>query len=635
MEKFQQILTNHWGFQNFRKLQKEIINSVYQGNDTLGLMPTGGGKSITFQVTALAMEGICLVVTPLIALMKDQVLNLSKKNIDAIAIHSGLSNEEIKFALNKCKYGHVKFLYTSPERLQIDSFIKSITQMKICLIAVDEAHCISQWGYDFRPAYLKISSLRSYFPNVPILALTATATKIVIDDIQEKLLFKSKNVFRKSFKRKNINYLVRTKEDKLKFLLKIFDTIKGSSIIYVRNRIKTKEIASFLNKNGKKADFFHAGLSEEVKNRKQNDWTNEKFKIIVSTNAFGMGIDKSNVRAVIHYDLTDTIESFFQESGRAGRDEKEAYSVIIFNKQDETKLKRLINSRFPNKDAIKNIYNSTANFLNIGVGESKNISYPLNISEFCQKFKYFPTQVYNSFKVLKTGGYIDFTSDLNKHSRIHFITKRDDLYKFQVANKKFDTFIKLILRLYSGVFSTYVKINEDYIAQKALTTKDVVYDYLTKLSQMKIIKYIPYLKSPYIEFIDGRLPSKQLIIGKKIYEDKKAMLESKIDDILNYVKNESDCRENMLLKYFDEDVSSPCGKCDNCRKSKSKSKDLSNLEFDKINTSIKKLTLNKALTLDNIFSNLQYEEKKVMKVLRWLIDNNKLRYTEEQKLKWN
>ncbi len=634
MNKYQQILTKYWGYSNFRPLQEDIIKSVAdEGKDTLGLLPTGGGKSIIFQVPALAKPGICLVVTPLIALMKDQVQNLAKKEIKASAIYTGMTKHEIEIALENCIFGNTKFLYLSPERLNTELFLAKLPRMNVNLIAIDEAHCISQWGYDFRPSYLQIADIRKHLPDVPILALTATATPEVVEDIQEKLQFKQKNVFQKSFERKNLVYIVRTVEDKLRYLLKIVKTNSGCGVVYVRNRKKTKEIALFLQENKVSADYFHAGIKPEDKDAKQEAWKNGTIRIIVSTNAFGMGIDKSNVRFVVHMDLPDSLEAYFQEAGRGGRDEKTAYAVLLYNDNDKVKLEKSVSDSFPEKEKIKNIYNALGNYFQLPVGSGKNQSFNFDIGDFASRYTIQIITIYNSLKFLQKEGYIEYTDEVFNPSRIYFTTNRDDLYKFQVANAHFDSFIKLVLRTYTGLFTTYVSIDEKYLAKKANTTVDVIYKYLQNLNKQGIIIYIPQQKLPYVIFTEERLDEKSLIIGKDNYDELKKRYISRINSVINYATSTAKCRSELLLQYFGEKDTVRCGNCDICRKRNEL--ELSKYEFDLILEKVKTMLRQNPYRLEDIIKITAEKEEKVLSVIQWLQENNKIIYNEKMELKWH
>ncbi|MDX2414016.1 MAG: ATP-dependent DNA helicase RecQ [Bacteroidales bacterium] len=509
VDDYKRILTRYWGYSSFRPLQLDVIKSVAEGRDTLVLMPTGGGKSITFQVPALAKEGICLVITPLVALMKDQVDRLKKMEIRAMAIHAGMMKEEISISLDNCIYGDYKFLYISPERLRSEVFRNRVQKMNVSLVAVDEAHCISQWGYDFRPSYLKIAELRDLLPEgTPFLGLTATATPNVVDDIMQKLCFREKNVLSTSFIRKNIVYVARKLDNKEAYLLRTLNKIDGQGIIYVRSRKKSREIATFLVQNNITAEFYHAGLSRELREQKQNIWMSGRVRIMVSTNAFGMGIDKEEVRFVIHWDIPDSIESYFQESGRAGRDGKKAWAVQLFSKADIARARDRIRINFPPVDRIKDIYELLCNFLEIPIGGGKDTISDFNIGHFVSKYKLSVSEAYNSIKFLEKNGYLELTEELNNPSRVHFIVTRDDLYKFQVAKATMDSFIKLLLRSYTGMFNGFVAINEDYLSKKSGLDREKIYNIMTQLSSLNIIRYIPGKKSALILLMEERLDRK-------------------------------------------------------------------------------------------------------------------------------
>lgn len=495
MEKHLAILKQYWGYDCFRELQGDIISSVGAGKDTLGLMPTGGGKSITFQVPALAKEGICIVVTPLIALMKDQVENLKKRRIKAAAIYAGMTKAEIMTTLDNCQYGDYKFLYVSPERLATELFINRIQHLSVNLLAIDESHCISQWGYDFRPSYLKIAEIREHLPNVPVLALTATATPEVVKDIQEKLHFPQENVFQKSFERKNVAYVVRHTEDKLEQLLKILSSVKGTSIVYVRDRKKTKEIADLLNGKGITAEHFHAGLTHDTKDARQARWKSGETRVIVSTNAFGMGIDKPDVRTVVHLDLPDSLEAYFQEAGRAGRDEKKAYAILLYNKTDDTKIKKRINDSFPDKERVKLTYDKLGYYFELGVDSGEGAVFPFNLNDFCIKFKLPMLPTYSALKTLEQAEYLELTDEMDNPSRLMFIMGREDLYSFQVNNPELDKLMQILLRSYTGLFTEYAHINEDMLAKRMESTRQTVYDQLILLSKYGVISYIPAKKN--------------------------------------------------------------------------------------------------------------------------------------------
>ena len=634
MNKYQQILVKYWGYTSFRELQEEIIRSVdEEKKDTLGLLPTGGGKSIIFQVPALLNEGMCLVITPLIALMKDQVENLKKQKIKAAAIYSGMTYHEIDIILNNCIYGAYKFLYVSPERLSTDIFLARIEKMNINLLVVDEAHCISQWGYDFRPAYLKIAEIRKHLPGVPVLALTATATHEVAKDIQQQLHFKEENIFRKSFERKNLVYFVRQTEDKLKDLLKVVKSIKGSGIVYVRNRRKTKEISNFLQQNKISADYFHAGLDPKLKDYKQKAWKNGSIRIIVSTNAFGMGIDKANVRFVIHVDLPDSPEAYYQEAGRAGRDGKKAFAVLLYHKSDNAKLKKRISDSFPEKDFIRRVYEALGNYYEIPEGAGKGRMLDFKIGDFISKFNLPALQTYNAVKLLQNDGYIELSEEFFTNSKLMFIVQQTDLYKLQVANKSMDIFIKTVLRTYGGLFSNYVIIDENYIAKQLKTKVEVIYEFLQQLDKLKIVKYIPQRKIPFIIWTEERLEQKNLRISKENYENRKENFAKRIDAILHYASSKTKCRSQILLEYFDEKNPNRCGQCDVCRNRNKL--ELSKYEFDLILEAVKPKLKLQEMSLTELLENCQFNEDKLLKVISWLAENEKIILSPNNKYKWN
>jgi len=632
IEPYRQILTKYWGFTSFKPLQEDIIRSVAEGRDTLGLMPTGGGKSVTFQVPALAQEGICLVITPLIALMKDQVNRLNDLEIKSIAIHSGMTSEEIDNALENSVFGDYKFLYISPERISTKVFQAKVTRLKLSMVVIDEAHCISQWGYDFRPSYLKIASLRDYIDQkVPFLALTASATPQVIDDIMKKLVFRGKNVLKTSFHRKNISYLVRKVEEKGTYLVKTLQKTKGSGIVYVRSRKRCKEVAELLVANGISADFYHAGLTDELRDRKQASWMMGETRVIVATNAFGMGIDKSEVRFVIHWDIPDSIESYFQESGRVGRDGKPAFAVLLYTPADKARLTDTIRKKFPPIDKIKDIYESLCNYLQVPLGSGKDNVFEFNMYDFVSKYRLPVIETYNSLQFLQREGYMEFTEEINNPSRVHFIVSRDDLYKFQVANETFDGFIKLLLRSYTGMFSEFVPVNEDALSRKSAATRDTIYQYLVKLSSLNIIRYIPGKKSALVILTEERLMRKALLISPDNYLNVKEKYEIRLNRMIEYADSDGHCRSVYLLEYFGEE-SDRCGICDVCRERNEL--DLSKYEFDIILEEIKSILSENNPDAGELVKLIDYPEDRVIKVIRWLLDHNKILQDRDHKLSW-
>jgi ATP-dependent DNA helicase RecQ len=630
---YKQVLVKYWGYSAFRPLQEEIITSVVSGFDTLALMPTGGGKSITFQVPALVKDGICLVITPLISLMKDQVNRLNSLEIKALALHSGMSAEEIDITLENAIFGDYKFLYVSPERIGTRLFQAKAGRLNLSIVAIDEAHCISQWGYDFRPSYLKIARLRDHISDkVPFLALTASATPAVVDDIMEKLEFRKKNLLRTSFARKNISYLVRQVEDKAAYLVKTSGKMGGCGIVYVRSRKRCREVAELLEENGISADYYHAGLSDELRDSKQGKWTKGETRIIVATNAFGLGIDKADVRYVIHWDLPDSIENYYQESGRAGRDGKQSFAVLLLSPSDTSRLKDSVRKKFPPIDRIKDIYEAVCNYLQIPLGSGKEIVYDFNMSEFVTKYRLPVIETYNALQFLQREGYMEFTEEINNPSRVHFIVSRDDLYKFQVANEAFDTFIKLLLRSYTGMFSEFVPINEDALSKKSAASRDTIYNFLVRLSSFNIIKYIPGKKTALIIMTEERLDRKSLLISPENYLHVKEKYEERLSRMIDYAESENKCRSVTILNYFGEE-SDRCGSCDICRERNEVG--LSKYEFDLILERIKSILLVDRIDAEELARKVDFPEDNVVKVIRWLLDHNKIIPDNERKLHWN
>ena len=631
MNQFVQILTKYWGYGAFRPLQEEIIRSVDQGKDTLGLMPTGGGKSVTYQVYSLSKPGICLVITPLIALMKDQVENLNQRGIKALAIYSGMSSQEIRIAMDNAVWGDYKFLYLSPERIATERFRERVGKLDVNLIAVDEAHCISQWGYDFRPSYLRIAELRDLLPNVPVLAVTATATPQVIDDIQEQLKFRKKNVLRTSYYRSNLVYLVRNEEDKVNYLVRAVQKAKGTGIVYVKSRKLTREISDLLRKNDVLADYYHAGLPSKIRSAKQEAWKSGKCRVIVSTNAFGMGIDKADVRFVIHLEAPDSVEAYFQEAGRAGRDGKPAWSVLLYNNSDKVRLERNVVKEFPEPDVIKRIYEAICNFYQLAVGFGKDQSFEFSMASFASNFSFQITAVYNSLKILQREGYLELTDELDNPSKVYFQVDRDDLYKFQVANASFDGFIKLLLRSYTGLFTNYVSIDEELMAKRANVSHDLVYEFLTRLRTQKIIDYIPQKKTPFIIFTRERIDLDRLKISRENYDNRKRDYIRRIDAVVHYASSGHKCRSQLLLQYFGETESVRCGKCDVCLERNEMN--VSKYEFDSLCEQIKKVLIEPCF-YEELLAQITGNTENVVKVVRWLLENEKIVYRVDNRMEW-
>ncbi|SES95575.1 ATP-dependent DNA helicase RecQ [Prevotella sp. kh1p2] len=563
-DRYLDLLRQYWGYPDFRGIQRSIIESIGSGRDTLGLMPTGGGKSVTFQVPALAAEGVCIVITPLIALMKDQVAHLQRQGIRSAAIYSGMTRQEIIKTLENCVFGGVKILYVSPERLSSDLFQAKLRHINVSFITVDEAHCISQWGYDFRPSYLQIADIRKLKPGVPVLALTATATPDVVDDIQERLGFGQKNVFRMSFERRNLAYIVRRATDKYTELVHILNSVGGSAIVYVRSRRHAKELAQLMDAAGMSATFYHAGLDHAIKDQRQKAWQADEARIMVATNAFGMGIDKPDVRVVVHFDCPDSIEAYFQEAGRAGRDGRKAYAVLLYNDGDERKLNKRIGDNFPDKDYIRQVYEHLAYYYQIGVGSGGGHTFEFDIDKFSRTFRHFPIQVDASLKILQRAGYLDYEMDPDASARVMFLLERNELYRLSTLSPHEDAVITALLRNYGGLFTDYGYIDEALIAQQSGLDKQQVYLILKSLSQHHILHFVPRRKTPYITYTRDRDDAERLIIPPEVYERRREQYTKRIHAMLEYATTDYICRSRQLLKYFGESRSSDCGQCDVC-----------------------------------------------------------------------
>lgn len=563
-DRYTRILRQYWGHSAFRGIQRDIIESIGSGHDTLGLMPTGGGKSITFQVPALAAEGVCIVITPLIALMKDQVYNLRRRGILAAAIYSGMTRHEILRTLENCILGSTKVLYVSPERIASELFKTKLRHMKVSFITVDEAHCISQWGYDFRPSYLHIADIRQIKPEAPLLALTATATRQVADDIQEKLKFKDGNMFRMSFERKNLAYIVRHATDKRGEMLHILRSVRGSAIVYVRSRKRASEISGWLEENGVEATFYHAGLEHSVKDERQKLWHDDVKRVMVATNAFGMGIDKPDVRVVIHFDCPSSLEAYFQEAGRAGRDGMKSYAVMLYNGSDDTKLQKRIVDEFPEKEYIRSVYDHLAGFFQIAVNNGCGHTFMFDIRKFCRTYKLFPVQTDAALKILERAGYIEYNTDPNSDPRIVFLISRDHLYMLNELSPLEDRLITTLLRNYGSLFIDYTYIDEDMIAAQAGLTSQQIYLLLKGLTQKRILHFVPRSKTPFITYTRDRVDGENLIITRDVYEDRKEQFAKRINTVIGYATNDNVCRSRQLLRYFDEPRSTDCGQCDVC-----------------------------------------------------------------------
>ncbi len=619
------ILQQYWGYPSFRPLQEDIVDSVMAGKDTLALLPTGGGKSICFQVPAMAMEDLCLVITPLIALMKDQVAHLVDKGIPAAAIYSGMHPDALELAYNQAAYGRLKFLYVSPERLQTNTFIQALRKMKVCLLAVDESHCISQWGYDFRPPYLKIADIRPYMPKTPVLALTATATAKVVDDIQFRLGFKQKNVFQSSFERKNVTYNVFHEADKYGVLRRKLEAMKeGSAIVYVRNRKRTQVIADWLNSVGISATFYHAGLDAKTRDERQDLWMKGKVKVIAATNAFGMGIDKPDVRLVIHIDLPDSIEAYFQEAGRAGRDLRPSEAFLLVSPADIKKLQENLTQSFPELDRIKLIYNALGNYFSIPVGAGENVSYPFVISDFANRYGFSIIEVFHTLKILEKEGFLVLSDSFDEPSKVMIKASRDDIYGFQVNNPQYSELVKYMLRSLPGVMSDFVKINEEMMAKKTGVQVEKVIEQLKKLEAYNFLSYAPRNDKPQILFLSEFVDAKHFGLSKENYYDRKKDAEERVKAVVDFVNNDEECRSVQLLRYFNEKTRKTCGRCDVCQKQQHR------VPYDAIENRVRSVLSEDMLPMNEILSQCSdFEESQVLDAIRFLVDNEVLQVEKD------
>ena len=611
-----EILKKYWGYDSFRGIQEQIIESIGSGRDTLGLMPTGGGKSITFQVPALAMEGVCLVITPLIALMKDQVRILREHGIKAAAIHTGMKREEIITVMENCIFGGYKFLYVSPERLSSELFRTKLRHLKICLLTVDESHCISQWGYDFRPSYLNIADIRKELPGVPVLALTATATPQVTDDIQDKLGFTEKNVIRMSFYRENLSYVVRKTENKLMELKHILERVPGSGIVYVRNRAATKETADFLNAEGIPATFYHAGLDQVVKDERQKAWTQDRYRVVVATNAFGMGIDKPDVRTVIHLDIPSSIEAYFQEAGRAGRDGLRSYAVLLHSPGDKRTVSKRISDSFPKEEYIRDVYEKLGFYHEMAVGDGRGCTYAFSLGEFCQHYMLPVIPTDSALRILTRMGYIEYVDEMDYSARLLFTSTRDDLYRLH-QDKVTEDVMNIILRLYSGIFTDYAYIDEHLICTRAGIDREKLYTTLMNLQSQGVVRYVPERRTPVITWTRERIETSLLYFDPEVYRQRKEEFKERIGAMMEYVTRETGCRSAMLLKYFGEHQKKPCLCCDLCQEKIQG--DLTRGERDAIMGDVLDTFHSNPNNPQKVYS-LPYDRKKIDTVLHYMVN---------------
>ena len=623
------ILMQYWGYPSFRPLQEDIVDSVMKGKDTLALLPTGGGKSICFQVPAMAMDGVCLVVTPLIALMKDQVAHLVEKGIPAAAIYSGMHPDELELAYNQAVYGRLKFLYVSPERLQTNTFVEALKRMKVCLLAVDESHCISQWGYDFRPPYLKIAEIRPYMPQTPVLALTATATAKVVDDIQFRLGFKQKNVFQSSFERKNVTYNVFHEADKYGVLRRKLEAMKeGSAIVYVRNRKRTQVIADWLNSVGISATFYHAGLDSKTRDERQDQWMKGKVKVIAATNAFGMGIDKPDVRLVIHMDLPDSLEAYFQEAGRAGRDLKPSEAFLLVSPADIKKLQDDLKQSFPELESIKMIYSALGNYLSIPLGAGENVSYPFVIHDFANRYGFSVVEAFHTLKILEKEGFLLLSDSFDEPSKVMIKASRDNIYGFQVNNPQFDELITYMLRSLPGVMTDFVKINEEVVAKKTGLTTEKVVEQLKKLEAYNFLSYAQRNDKPQVLFLSEFVDTRHFSLSKENYHDRKAEAEARVKAVVDFVNNDQECRSVQLLRYFNENTKHVCGRCDVCLK-----KDSNSADYQTIENRLISVVCESPKPIGEVMAQCRdLDESQVLDSIRFLMDNGVIQMGDDGRI---
>lgn len=614
-----EILRKYWGFDSFREKQEEIIDSVLQGRDTLALLPTGGGKSICFQVPAMVKDGVCIVVSPLIALMKDQVENLKKRGISAVAISSGMRYSEIDIALDNCVNGHYKFLYCSPERLETELFQARVKRMKVSFLVVDEAHCISEWGFDFRPSYLRIADLRELLPKISVLALTATAIPRVVTDLQDKLAFQQHHVISKSFERSNLTYVVVEEENKLQRLVRLIQRLKGSGIVYGTTRRQVKDIAQFLQNQQISAAFYHGGVPIEDRDKIQVNWVQNKIQVICATNAFGMGIDKPDVRFVVHLSLPSSVEAYFQEAGRAGRDEQSAYAVVFYAQHDVLQLEEQLKIGFPEIDEIKRVYKALGNFYQIANGSALGESFPFDLKKFAKQYNIAPLSAYNALKFLERDHYISLSQNAFLPSRIHFKVNHKELYSFKIKSPTLAPIIDLILRSYTRYFDEFIVINESILAQRAQTSRIKIVKALSHLHQLNILEYVPQSDLPLLTFTREKVPQTSVIISKEVYQERKKIATERTQAMIDYVTNHKVCRSIQLLNYFGEKIEKTCGKCDVCLAKKKSQQSEAKIETMAA-TILTFLETNSYETRDLIDQFKTSEEQEVLKAIHFLVD---------------
>ena len=626
----EEVLKKWWGYDEFRPMQREIIESVLSGRDTLALMPTGGGKSLTYQVPALVMEGLTIVITPLIALMKDQVDALRRRGISAVAVHSGMDSNRIDIALDNCTYGDVKLLYISPERLDTESFRVRLLRMNVSMIAVDEAHCISQWGYDFRPSYLRIAEVRERLPNAVFLALTASATNLVAKDIMYRLGFKREHIIRTSFARPNLSYAVRQVEDKFEQLMRVINNVEGSGIVYMRTREGCEKLAKQLQEQGVSANFYHAGLPALERSLRQDDWLSGKVRIIVATNAFGMGIDKADVRFVVHFTMCDSLEAYYQEAGRAGRDGRRSYAVLLIAPDDAAQVKRRFESEFPPLDEIRNIYERVSSYLQVAIGDGEGASFVFNIYDFCHRERLQLSKVESALKLLEQNGYMTLVDEHDNPAKMMFECSRDTLYRVNAGGDDMDIMLKTILRMYDGIFSTFRSIDELQIAAASKLSNERVHELLKILWRMHIIRYIPSNRSPMIHFDTERLPTKDIYIAPATYRRRYELMFERFSKMLEYSLNTESCRSTVIEKYFGDSEAKACGICDWCLASRRRAHNVNNIERQIIET----LRL-APRTVKDVVAAVGGNAEQVVETIEKMVRSSKIYLAEGGKLKIN